>query len=99
MAIMKAAADTIRPKGRPKPTIDSVRSSQASERISSFRRTIHSRMPVKVTRSEEHTSELQSLMRISYALLCLKKPKKQTKQTIIELRTVCTRVMQVQLTL
>src|SRR3546814_10780889 len=28
-------------------------------------------------RSEEHTSELQSLMRISYAVLCLKKKKKQ----------------------
>src|SRR3546814_5804751 len=30
------------------------------------------------TRSEEHTSELQSLMRISYAVFCLKK--KKTKQ-------------------
>src|SRR3546814_7646206 len=30
-------------------------------------------------RSEEHTSELQSLMRISYAVFCLKK--KQTKTT------------------
>src|SRR3546814_5846827 len=29
------------------------------------------------TRSEEHTSELQSLMRISYAVLCLNKKKKQ----------------------
>src|SRR3546814_9609170 len=29
-------------------------------------------------RSEEHTSELQSLMRISYAVLCLKKKKKIT---------------------
>src|SRR3546814_7573808 len=28
------------------------------------------------TRSEEHTSELQSLMRISYAVFCLKKKKK-----------------------
>src|SRR3546814_4682973 len=28
---------------------------------------------VKVARSEEHTSELQSLMRISYAVFCLKK--------------------------
>src|SRR3546814_7331474 len=28
-----------------------------------------------VTRSEEHTSELQSLMRISYAVFCLKKKK------------------------
>src|SRR3546814_7247343 len=30
-------------------------------------------------RSEEHTSELQSLMRISYAVFCLKKKKKYTK--------------------
>src|SRR3546814_9739698 len=30
-------------------------------------------------RSEEHTSELQSLMRISYAVFCLKKKKRQTK--------------------
>src|SRR3546814_8173009 len=34
---------------------------------------------VKVFRSEEHTSELQSLMRISYAVFCLKKKKKQNK--------------------
>src|SRR3546814_10004068 len=30
-------------------------------------------------RSEEHTSELQSLMRISYAVFCLKKKKQKTK--------------------
>src|SRR3546814_8878557 len=30
-----------------------------------------------VHRSEEHTSELQSLMRISYAVFCLKKKKKK----------------------
>src|SRR3546814_9541364 len=30
-------------------------------------------------RSEEHTSELQSLMRISYAVFCLKKKKKNNK--------------------
>src|SRR3546814_8203228 len=30
-------------------------------------------------RSEEHTSELQSLMRISYAVFCLKKKKYQTE--------------------
>src|SRR3546814_3372464 len=35
------------------------------------------RIGLKSTRSEEHTSELQSLMRISYAVFCLKK-KKQT---------------------
>src|SRR3546814_4466304 len=32
-------------------------------------------------RSEEHTSELQSLMRISYAVFCLKKKKTKNKQT------------------
>src|SRR3546814_8954909 len=32
-------------------------------------------------RSEEHTSELQSLMRISYAVFCLKKKRKQKKHT------------------
>src|SRR3546814_9155786 len=35
--------------------------------------------PGRIVRSEEHTSELQSLMRISYAVFCLKKK----KQTII----------------
>src|SRR3546814_7086217 len=33
--------------------------------------------PCIVTRSEEHTSELQSLMRISYAVFCLKKKNHQ----------------------
>src|SRR3546814_5195220 len=33
----------------------------------------------KGARSEEHTSELQSLMRISYAVFCLKKKSKMTK--------------------
>src|SRR3546814_4355856 len=32
----------------------------------------------RVVRSEEHTSELQSLMRISYAVFCLKKTKNNT---------------------
>src|SRR3546814_1499788 len=34
-------------------------------------------------RSEEHTSELQSLMRISYAVFCLKKKQNVVKSTII----------------
>src|SRR3546814_4749459 len=32
---------------------------------------------LRAARSEEHTSELQSLMRISYAVFCLKKKKSQ----------------------
>src|SRR3546814_10262399 len=34
---------------------------------------------VRLQRSEEHTSELQSLMRISYAVFCLKKKKQKHK--------------------
>src|SRR3546814_1202671 len=36
-------------------------------------------LQVAMARSEEHTSELQSLMRISYAVFCLKKKKKTNK--------------------
>src|SRR3546814_2425382 len=35
--------------------------------------------PTQALRSEEHTSELQSLMRISYAVFCLKKKNKQVR--------------------
>src|SRR3546814_3843386 len=38
---------------------------------------VAARAPAPASRSEEHTSELQSLMRISYAVFCLKK--KQSK--------------------
>src|SRR3546814_8161816 len=37
--------------------------------------------PVGVRRSEEHTSELQSLMRISYAVFCLKKKQLNVDRT------------------
>src|SRR3546814_2250610 len=36
------------------------------------------RIEISGVRSEEHTSELQSLMRISYAVFCLKKKKNKT---------------------
>src|SRR3546814_4076503 len=39
------------------------------------------RLPEASRRSEEHTSELQSLTRISYAVFCLKKKNKQNKNT------------------
>src|SRR3546814_4380128 len=41
-------------------------------------------------RSEEHTSELQSLMRISYAVFCLKK---QTKNNKIHRKTTANRII------
>src|SRR3546814_8144127 len=40
---------------------------------------VHAAGDVDEDRSEEHTSELQSLMRISYAVFCLKKKKRYTK--------------------
>src|SRR3546814_7850061 len=47
------------------------------EQRSPLGREIIGRQPVLAhQRSEEHTSELQSLMRISYAVFCLKKKKK-----------------------
>src|SRR3546814_6486015 len=36
---------------------------------------------LNIVRSEEHTSELQSLMRISYAVFCLKKKKNNQQRT------------------
>src|SRR3546814_7626831 len=40
-------------------------------------------------RSEEHTSELQSLMRISYAVFCLKKQQKKTTSTTQQHTLTC----------
>src|SRR3546814_4512915 len=46
------------------------------------RQAIARRRLARIGRSEEHTSELQSLMRISYAVFCLKKKKNtQTNKT------------------
>src|SRR3546814_1123303 len=39
-------------------------------------------------RSEEHTSELQSLMRISYAVFCLKKKKNRHTKTSVTLSRI-----------
>src|SRR3546814_8337674 len=51
-------------------------------------RTAGDSVPLAGHRSEEHTSELQSLMRISYAVLCLKK--KTMSNTIIHTRVFST---------
>src|SRR3546814_2833326 len=52
--------------------------SQSGQRL--YPRAVYTLDDVPGERSEEHTSELQSLMRISYAVFCLKK-KKQKKST------------------
>src|SRR3546814_4506783 len=56
----------------------------AQERLSSgIRRAKAASTMAKDKRSEEHTSELQSLMRISYAVFCLKKKKKTKNHSTI----------------
>src|SRR3546814_4874509 len=54
----------------------------------------HHAYNARLQRSEEHTSELQSLMRISYAVFCLKKKKtnykpEQLTQTLTKIRYIC----------
>src|SRR3546814_6629688 len=49
------------------------RRSRASDRISGALGEVQRNAALRCQRSEEHTSELQSLMRISYAVFCLKK--------------------------
>src|SRR3546814_5516115 len=58
----------------PNPAEKSIRDRPSARRISTPSAASMS------MRSEEHTSELQSLMRISYAVFCLKKKKKQTHE-------------------
>src|SRR3546814_5627281 len=45
---------------------------------------------IRLPRSEEHTSELQSLMRISYAVICLKQKKFIDKPTFRDFTTLIT---------
>src|SRR3546814_10022017 len=45
---------------------------------------VHEQVIGEKRRSEEHTSELQSLMRISYAVFCLKKKKRKQELRIIQ---------------
>src|SRR3546814_3841429 len=67
--------------------IAALQDGQALVRIGAVERRLPARglgpgaVKVAIRRSEEHTSELQSLMRISYAVFCLKKKKHNTQQT------------------
>src|SRR3546814_3345396 len=71
------------------PVFSQQPSRQASLRLPSWPRPLFSPVPswqafLQPERSEEHTSELQSLMRISYAVFCLKKKKKQINKTELQ---------------
>src|SRR3546814_8046322 len=59
-------------RSNPKPRKLSISQAKPPSAISP-----ETRLPLPASRSEEHTSELQSLMRNSYAVFCLKKKKQQ----------------------
>src|SRR3546814_2781204 len=61
------------PGARPRPAVPAPRRRTLSARSRSRVLPVPCRTSAWCSRSEEHTSELQSLMRISYAVFCLKK--------------------------
>src|SRR3546814_7818775 len=71
--------------GAPGPDHDTVlRMLQSASRVPDHGRRVPFRfVRIAGDRSEEHTSELQSLMRISYAVFCLKKKTNTSKHTLI----------------
>src|SRR3546814_4168122 len=69
----KTVSSVLQEELRLKPLLQEVhRDREASERVVEADLALHADL-----RSEEHTSELQSLMRISYAVFCLKKKKQK----------------------
>src|SRR3546814_3792121 len=71
---MSGRGGATRTAAAPAATTTSTRSATADQGSETWR-TTSPRSSSSTTRSEEHTSELQSLMRISYAVFCLKKKK------------------------
>src|SRR3546814_6287860 len=77
-----AGAACLDQEGRRAPPADCPSSSTSARRFSASRPIVATaRVRPARRRSEEHTSELQSLMRISYAVFCLKKKKKEQDRT------------------
>src|SRR3546814_3021843 len=67
---------------RSRPVVAAARVAGSLERLTGLPHAeVDRRMRSVPGRSEEHTSELQSLMRISYAVFCLKKKNKNTTST------------------
>src|SRR3546814_7727665 len=60
---------------------------EATWRAAFEQRMVYDDNEARAMRSEEHTSELQSLMRISYAVFCLKKKKKKSHKQIQQKHT------------
>src|SRR3546814_9088348 len=72
VAAARAGADVIAPSAAMDGQVQAIRKALDE---AGFSQTAIMAYSTKFARSEEHTSELQSLMRISYAVFCLKKKK------------------------
>src|SRR3546814_3989188 len=72
---LEIAREQIRAEGKPEAMLDKI----AQGKLNKFFK--ENTLLNQEFRSEEHTSELQSLMRISYAVFCLKKKNMHLKQT------------------
>src|SRR3546814_10426331 len=73
----------------------SVPAAKAARSFSLERSSVSSRIETRVRRSEEHTSELQSLLRISYAVFCFQKKKPNSAARLLrhkETRAHCLRL-------
>src|SRR3546814_3332531 len=78
-AQMTVRSDLRKPLSSPVVVIDFLRRSMRSSKSAQQRRRRYTQAR-EPPRSEEHTSELQSLMRISYAVFCLKKKTQKNKR-------------------
>src|SRR3546814_6386813 len=70
LVLQLAVGSTCRARLRRRPPLQSLDDGAGAEQVLDGRPQVAAR---PMLRSEEHTSELQSLMRISYAVFCLKK--------------------------
>src|SRR3546814_5834580 len=73
--------DTSVNRSRPNGSVSSGQAPSQTAAATASAVTGASSTPLRWCRSEEHTSELQSLMRISYAVFCLKKKKQILSHT------------------
>src|SRR3546814_2300787 len=87
--IWRAAVDGSREQ-HAKRSVGGRRQGRKADRRGRHHGPLHALLPQAAKRSEEHTSELQSLMRISYAVFCLKKKKHQTNNNkqVKQLQTI-----------